>query len=165
MVALAGGWLWWPAQPRPAEAPPLVTAPPVAAPAPVAETSAAARPTAVPAVAMSSGALGSAAVPGGGPEFAIEPATEQDILDHVPPVGAPDPTIFRFMANPRILVLDFASLREQGLDAEPGRRVNREVRAFAQRGTERTRPWTRQFVPAEIRWRLTITATITAPRS
>jgi hypothetical protein len=47
-------------------------------------------------------------------EFQIETATEQQILDHVPIAGAPDPTVFRFAPNPRILVLDFASLLEQG---------------------------------------------------
>jgi hypothetical protein len=46
--------------------------------------------------------------------FSIETATEQQILDHVPANGAPEPTIFRFKANPRILILDFASLLDQG---------------------------------------------------
>jgi hypothetical protein len=48
-------------------------------------------------------------------EFSIETATERDILDHVAPPGAPDPAVFRFVANPSILVLDFASLHDQGL--------------------------------------------------
>jgi hypothetical protein len=48
------------------------------------------------------------------PEFSIATATEQQILDHVPTEGAPDPTVFSFRPNPRILVLDFASLRDQG---------------------------------------------------
>ena len=47
------------------------------------------------------------------PEFSIRTATEQDILDHQP--AAPVTTIFRLDVNPRILVLDFSSLREQGL--------------------------------------------------
>lgn len=47
-------------------------------------------------------------------EFRIETGTEQSILDHVPPGAAPDLTVFRFKPNPRILVLDFTSLREQG---------------------------------------------------
>jgi hypothetical protein len=47
-------------------------------------------------------------------EFHFETATEQQILDHVPIAGASEPTVFRFAPNPRILVLDFASLREQG---------------------------------------------------
>ena len=47
-------------------------------------------------------------------EFHIEAATEQQILDHVPAAGLPDPTVFRFRPNPQILVLDFASLLDQG---------------------------------------------------
>jgi hypothetical protein len=47
-------------------------------------------------------------------EFRIETGTEQSILDHVPNDAAPDLTVFRFKPNPRILVLDFTSLREQG---------------------------------------------------
>lgn len=43
-------------------------------------------------------------------EFAIELASEATIRDHI----ATDLTIFRFADNPRILVLDFASLRDQG---------------------------------------------------
>jgi hypothetical protein len=42
--------------------------------------------------------------------FAIQVASEEAIRDHI----ATDLTIFRFADNPRILVLDFASLREQG---------------------------------------------------
>jgi hypothetical protein len=45
-------------------------------------------------------------------DFRIETATEQHVLDHETSHGV---TVFRFKANPRILVLDFASLREQGL--------------------------------------------------
>ncbi|HET6196316.1 MAG TPA: hypothetical protein VFE12_11195, partial [Acetobacteraceae bacterium] len=44
------------------------------------------------------------------PEFRIETASEQTIRDHV----ATGLTIFRLADNPHILVLDFASLREQG---------------------------------------------------
>ena len=43
--------------------------------------------------------------------FQIETGTEDHILHHVP-VGL---TVFRFAGNPRILVLDFASLHEQGM--------------------------------------------------
>jgi hypothetical protein len=52
-----------------------------------------------------------AAVPVPSPAFQLETATEQQILDH----AATGLTVFRFAANPRILVLDFASLHEQGL--------------------------------------------------
>jgi hypothetical protein len=45
------------------------------------------------------------------PAFPIETADEQQIREHLPT----DLTVFRFAGNPRILVLDFASLHEQGL--------------------------------------------------
>jgi hypothetical protein len=97
VLALAGGWLLWPTTPRR----PVTPVPQVAVTdAPVAPTSPSAAPTeAVPEHR----------------DFSIEAATEQDILGHVPIAGAPDPTVFRFSPNPRILVLDFASLRVQGL--------------------------------------------------
>ncbi len=44
------------------------------------------------------------------PEFAIATATESEIMDDQPS----DMTVFRFKANPAIVVLDFASLAEQG---------------------------------------------------
>lgn len=44
------------------------------------------------------------------PAFQIESATEADIAGHVPT----SLTVFRLTDNPRILVLDFASLHEQG---------------------------------------------------
>jgi hypothetical protein len=44
------------------------------------------------------------------PAFRIETATEAEIDQHVPT----SLTVFRFADNPRILVLDFASLHEQG---------------------------------------------------
>jgi hypothetical protein len=47
------------------------------------------------------------------PNLHIETATEQDVLDHVDNEGQ-DITVFRFKANPRILVLDFKSLQDQG---------------------------------------------------
>ena len=51
--------------------------------------------------------------------FVVTSATEQQILDHVSrpaPNGGPAPvTVFHFIPNPGILVLDFASLRDQGL--------------------------------------------------
>ena len=48
------------------------------------------------------------------PAFSIVAATEQQILNHVPTEIVPEPTVFRFRPNPRILVLDFASLLDQG---------------------------------------------------
>ena len=44
------------------------------------------------------------------PKFDIATATESEIAEHV----ATSLTVFRFADNPRILVLDFASLHEQG---------------------------------------------------
>jgi hypothetical protein len=44
------------------------------------------------------------------PKFDITTATESEIAEHV----ATSLTVFRFADNPRILVLDFASLHEQG---------------------------------------------------
>ena len=106
-VALAGGWLLWPATARidgpSASVPPsAVTAAPVTPSSPV------------------------AAPPEAAPErrdFKIEAATEQDILNSVPIEGSrPDPTVFRFSPNPHILVLDFASLRDsqESGDAQSG---------------------------------------------
>jgi hypothetical protein len=43
--------------------------------------------------------------------FQIETANEDQILHHIPTAL----TVFRFAGNPRILVLDFASLHEQGM--------------------------------------------------
>ncbi len=87
MVA-ALAWLLWP-RPVPHPVPPSRTAavvrPPPSAPAPVQPSA----PT----------------------EWQIQTATEQQIRDHV----TPGMTVFRFAADPRIVVLDFASLQEQGL--------------------------------------------------
>ena len=44
------------------------------------------------------------------PEFSIQPATEREIRDN----QATDVTFFRTAQNPNILVLDFATLRDQG---------------------------------------------------
>jgi hypothetical protein len=52
-----------------------------------------------------------APVPRATPAFAIRTATEAEILTNT----AGPLTIFRFAPNPRVLVLDFASLHEQGL--------------------------------------------------
>jgi hypothetical protein len=48
--------------------------------------------------------------PAATPAFQIETATEAEIRGHVPSAL----TVFRFADNPRILILDFASLHEQG---------------------------------------------------
>jgi hypothetical protein len=63
----------------------------------------------------------------------IESANEQHMLDHVETGGAQEITVFRFKPNPRILVLDFASLREQG------RMLNRAAALVEKTGLPRDR--------------------------
>ncbi|HEY7579039.1 MAG TPA: hypothetical protein VH855_15720 [Acetobacteraceae bacterium] len=75
------------------------------------------RPHAVPTAAVPTTPVPAPATP-----FEIVTASEQEIAEHVP-VSL---TVFRFAGNPRILVLDFASLTEQG------RMLNR-VAAFAEK--------------------------------
>src|SRR5205807_1326503 len=71
--------------------------------------------TIVPPVAVAPPPLEAIPPPPAVPEpFAIETATEQLILDHVAGDATRDLTIFRLKANPRIVVLDFRSLRSQG---------------------------------------------------
>jgi hypothetical protein len=94
VVVAAAAWLLWPHAVPPA--------PP--APAPAAHIAAAPAPVAAPPPAVGQQAPAT-------PEFPIQTATEQQIRDDVP-TGM---TVFRFAADPRIVVLDFASLREQGL--------------------------------------------------
>lgn len=91
-ILLGGTTAWWfwphPPPPRP-EATASVPAPPVVAtPLP---------PAAPPATAPA-------------PAFEIQTATETQIRNHIPT----DLTVFRFADNPNIVVLDFASLHEQG---------------------------------------------------
>ena len=90
MGAAAATWLLWPHSVPPASLAPARTALPAAPAAP---------PQAV------------AQQPAASPAFAIQTATEQQIRDNVPTKV----TVFRFAADPRIIVLDFASLQEQGL--------------------------------------------------
>jgi hypothetical protein len=67
------------------------------------------------------------------PAFHIESANEQHMLDHVETGGAQEITVFHFKPNPRILVLDFASLREQG------RMLNRAAALVEKTGLPRDR--------------------------
>ena len=109
ILIATGGWFLWNS---PAPVPPIAKQPATSAPAP----DAAIPPVVVPSQALSRATV-SPATPLPTPiqaAFSIATATEQQILDHVPTGGAPDPTIFRFRANPRILILDFASLLDQG---------------------------------------------------
>ncbi|HEY1934348.1 MAG TPA: hypothetical protein VGG99_20255 [Acetobacteraceae bacterium] len=92
VVVAAAAWLLWPHSAPPA---------PPAAPAPVARTAKA--PIAAPPAPMAQRPAP--------PEFAIQTADEQQIRDDVP-TGM---TVFRFAADQRIVVLDFASLHEQGM--------------------------------------------------
>jgi hypothetical protein len=139
------GWLIWPRQtqaPLPVSAPPNLSAPrstpipqavpaPQPAPAPLQPAPLPQRPTAQapsgqvaapaapgqpsqqaslpsPTAPAPTAALPSPAAP---PAIAIQTADEAEIRTHVS-LGL---TLFRFVANPSIVVLDFASLREQGL--------------------------------------------------
>ena len=143
VLAIAGlGWLLWPSPgPAPAEmapqaniAPPPVPAtappstaqalqtgrapqnagPPAAAPPPATVPPAAPPAATVPPVAAP--ATGDVAPPRAAwPQvFRIETADEKHIRDHVAPASGPSLSVFRFAPNPRVIVLVFASLREQG---------------------------------------------------
>jgi len=127
VLAGAGAWLFWPpaGPPIPSQVAtppsPLTAAteagqtppqPNTSAPSVVVEAS-----TATPGTGITAAVNAVPGSPRARPdraEFSIEAATEQQILDHVPAEGAPDPTAFYFKPNPRILVLDFASLLDQG---------------------------------------------------
>jgi hypothetical protein len=88
VIIAAAAWLLWPRpghHPLPLPQTAAVVRPPASAPAPV--------------------------QPPAPLEWQIQTATEQQIRDHVSPGLA----VFRFAADPRIVVLDFASLQEQGL--------------------------------------------------
>lgn len=126
------GWLVWPRQaqvppqPVPAQRAPApqvsiqpVPAQPVPAPqapaqpapqAPTQPAPQAALPSPVAPAPAPQAALPSPIAPAPAP-FPIETADEAEIRVHVP-TGL---TVFRFAANPSIIVLDFASLRQQGL--------------------------------------------------
>jgi hypothetical protein len=75
------------------------------------------------------------------PVFPIEIATEQQIRDHAPA----DLSIFRFADNPRILVLDFASLHDQG------RMLNRVAALVEKAGLPRDRVLTASQLGEAIR--------------
>ncbi len=113
-----GSWLFWP---RPATPPPVPRAsPPLAsaiippAAAPVAPPPTAAPPVAAPVAAPQASpplAPPATAPAAAVPAFIIRTADRRQILADVPD----HLTVFRFAANPRIVVLDFPSLRMQGL--------------------------------------------------
>ncbi|HUB16319.1 MAG TPA: hypothetical protein VMB34_30535 [Acetobacteraceae bacterium] len=74
-------------------------------------------------------------------EFPIRSASEQEILRNVP-TGV---SVFRFAADDRILVLDFASLHEQGMT------LNRVAALIEKAGAPRTRVLTEGELLAAIR--------------
>lgn len=74
-------------------------------------------------------------------EFAIRSASEQQILDNV----AAGLTVFRFADHQRILVLDFATLRQQGL------MLNRVAALIEKAGSPRNRVLTDAELAAAIR--------------
>jgi len=121
-----GGWLLWshssappPAPPLPAAvrpgAPPVGPSPgapqPAAAPVGAATVAAPPAPQAAAPLPAAAPATAPAASFTGAPAFVIRTANRRQILADQPDHLA----IFRFAANPRIVVLDFPSLRMQGL--------------------------------------------------
>ncbi len=81
------------------------------------------------------------AAPAPPPAFAIQTATEQQILRHVPT----SLSVFRFAADQRILVLDFASLSQQGM------MLNRVAALIEKSGQPRNRVLTDQELVQAIR--------------
>jgi hypothetical protein len=151
VLAGAGGWWLWGATPPRARLASVPAGAPVAKPlatrrasvpdavAPQAPASAAATPVTVQNLpVLPPTAPGQA-------EFTIATATEQQILDHVPAAGEPDPTVFRFAPNPNILVLDFGSLLEQG------RMLNRVAALIEKSGLPHDRVLTGFEIAAAIR--------------
>lgn len=95
--ATAAWWFW----PHPVPPPPLATASLPAPPVVDATPLPPAAPPAPPATAPT---------PAAPPAFEIQSATETQIRNDIPT----DLTVFRLADNPNIVVLDFASLHEQG---------------------------------------------------
>jgi hypothetical protein len=164
VIILAGGVTLW--HERASVSPRSVPVPRTAASASVRPNpplapvpSPAVRPSSLPApaptgqVTTAPGARPAPAVPGAeavqplvalGP-IPIQTADAAQILDHVAAPGDPRLTVFRFAPNPRILVLDFQSLHDQGL------MLNR-VAAFAEKnGLPHDRVLTNQELADAIR--------------
>jgi hypothetical protein len=116
LTAAAGGWFFWPSSPDAPEASRHIKLPPAPA---LPEPSPDVQPMVPPAAAPPEAIVAPIPAPLVSPppvphDVPIEVADEQHVLDHVPADGAPALTVFRFAPNPRILVLDFRSLRDQG---------------------------------------------------
>jgi hypothetical protein len=122
IVGAVGGWLLL----RPAATPDTqVAAEPSrglviaheALPPPAPAAAATSTPTETPTLAMAPAPI-AIEPPHAAPEarhYSIDAGNEQAILDHVPTGTTSVLTVFHFAPNPRILVLDFPSLREQAL--------------------------------------------------
>jgi hypothetical protein len=138
LVVVAGGWLLWGAfdAPRIAPHPVIVSRTTPAQPLPETTAPAAAEPVEARTIQEPARDL---------PEFIIETATEQQILDHVPAEGTTDPVIFSFKANPRVLVFDFASLLNQG------RMLNRVAALIEKNGVPHDHPLTDTELNAAVR--------------
>jgi hypothetical protein len=122
-ILLGGTTAWWfwphPTPPRPV-ATASIPAPPVVATTPL-------PPAAPPATAPATA-------------FEIQSATEAQIRNHIPT----DLTVFRFADNPNIVVLDFASLYEQG------KMLNRVAALVEKSGLPRDRVLTDEEIDAAI---------------
>jgi hypothetical protein len=121
VALLAGATAGWWVRTHPPQHPAVTASIPAPATAP-------APPVATPAPALA-------------PSFQIETADEQQIRDHVP-TGL---TVFRFADNPNILVLDFASLHDQGM------MLNRVAALIEKAGLPRDRVLTDAELDAAIR--------------
>ncbi len=174
MLAMGiAGWLIWPRQapvPLPVSSTQLpVASPPapqIATPTQPAQRSLPAVPTApapqavAPTEPAPQATLPSPAVSGLA-SYSIETADESEIRAHV----ATGLSVFRFAANPSIVVLDFGSLRQQGLMLNRIAALVEQRHAARDRVAERHRNWsnTPPSVPEAIRSRRSTTATTTAP--
>lgn len=127
LVLGAGGWEAWkwsrPSEPeavapsalrslRPPANGPEIPEQPQTAPSPDAASVPA--PVGEPPVAHPAPERAAAMPPMPRRDFRIETASEQGVLNHVETEGSEGLTVFRLRQNSRILVLDFASLRDQG---------------------------------------------------
>lgn len=110
-------------------------------PRPPEVTHAAVRVPPAPPIAVPAPAAAQAPASAAPPALTIRPATEQEILRHVP-TGL---TVFRYADDQRILVLDFASLDQQGL------MLNRVAALIEKAGQPRNRVLTEPELAEAIR--------------
>ncbi len=148
-AALAGVLVWLAHGPTPiAPSPQIAAAPPQTAP-PLSTPEPQPAPKAEPTVLALQTQTRSAAIvpaqPAVPPPIPVITATEQHILDHGFATGDPPFAVFRFAANPRILVVDFASLKHQG------RMLNRAAAFVEKTGLPHDRVLTEQELDAFVR--------------